>query len=75
MIKKKGIEPKKENNTQTQDHNNKLWNTCLVLFVLFVILVIVGEAIDNPVVTALGFGLGTGAGAVSSTLLFGGIEE
>ena len=72
---KKGIEPMKEDNTQTQNHNTKIWNTCLALFAIFIVLVFVGEFINNPVVTALGFGIGAGDGIVISTLLFGGIEE
>lgn len=72
---KKGIEPMKEDNTQTQYHINRVWNTCLLLFATFVVLVIIGELIDNPVVTALGFGIGSGAGIISSTIILGGTEE
>lgn len=72
---KKGIEPTKEDNAQTQLHINKVWNTCLLLFAAFVVLVVVGEYLKNPVVTSLGLGIGTAAGIITSTLLFGGKES
>jgi ascorbate-specific PTS system EIIC-type component UlaA len=63
---KKGIEPKKENNTQTQRYYNKIDNACLILFVAFVILVVLGRYLGNRDVLMLGLGIGMGTTIISA---------
>lgn len=57
-ITKKGIEPTKEDNTQTQNHSNKFEGLCLVLFALFVILTIAGKWMGNDRIEFTGIGIG-----------------
>ena len=43
---------------QTQTNNTKLQNTCLFLFILFLIIFCTGKALDVPELTFFSLGIG-----------------
>ena len=65
---KKGIEPKKENNTQTQDHINKIENICLVLFAVYVVVFFAGVFTGNELMKGLGIGIGTTVAIIATII-------
>lgn len=54
MNRKKGIEPTKENNTQTQAQFTKTDKICLVNFIVMVVLIVVGKYINNDTIMIVG---------------------
>lgn len=61
---KKGIAPKKEDNTQTQSQYTKVEKICLLLFFISLVLIICGCYSCNNLVTALGMGIGMSGATV-----------
>lgn len=54
---KKGIEPKKEDNTQTQLHDSRIINVCLLFSAIGVLCILAGHYSHNEMLFGLGLGL------------------
>lgn len=69
--RKEGIEPTKEDNTQTQNHSTIAENICLFIFAISVLLIVAGAYTGNKGLMMIGLG----AGGATGTIIAGVMTE